>query len=29
MAASEIENNKPLVRFELIEKSYDGETLVV
>ena len=29
MAASEIENNKPLVRFEHIEKSYDGETLVV
>jgi putative spermidine/putrescine transport system ATP-binding protein len=29
MATSEIENNKPLVRFEHIEKSYDGETLVV
>jgi putative spermidine/putrescine transport system ATP-binding protein len=29
MATSEIENNRPLVRFEHIEKSYDGETLVV
>jgi len=29
MATSETENNKPLVRFEHIEKSYDGETLVV
>ena len=29
MATSENENNKPLVRFEHIEKSYDGETLVV
>jgi len=29
MATSEIENIKPLVRFEHIEKSYDGETLVV
>ena len=29
MATSEIENNKPLVRFEHIEKSYDGEILVV
>ena len=29
MTTSEIENNRPLVRFEHIEKSYDGETLVV
>jgi putative spermidine/putrescine transport system ATP-binding protein len=29
MATSEVENSKPLVRFEHIEKSYDGETLVV
>ena len=29
MTISETENNRPLVRFEHIEKSYDGETLVV
>jgi putative spermidine/putrescine transport system ATP-binding protein len=29
MTLSETENNRPLVRFEHIEKSYDGETLVV
>jgi putative spermidine/putrescine transport system ATP-binding protein len=29
MATSETENVKPLVRFEHIEKSFDGETLVV
>ncbi len=29
MATSEIENTRPLVRFEHIEKSYDGEILVV
>jgi len=29
MTLSQTENNRPLVRFEHIEKSYDGETLVV
>ena len=29
MTLSETENDRPLVRFEHIEKSYDGETLVV
>jgi putative spermidine/putrescine transport system ATP-binding protein len=29
MALSETENGKPLVRFEHIDKSFDGETLVI
>jgi len=29
MALSEIENGEPLVRFEHIDKSFDGETLVI
>ena len=29
MALSEIENGKPLVRFDHIDKSFDGETLVI
>ena len=29
MAVSEVNNDKPAVRFEQIEKSFDGETLVI